>query len=147
MRIILLLAALALAWPAWAGELPKGLIKVEANVAATRTPERGLVFGGTTNLPSGTKLMVDFGTDKGQLLAREVAVVAAGTYRTGAFFANGQPLPAGAYRVRVTTMSGSEQPPHVTALAGPRGEKLTGPLVQAGREGRTLLLQNTVHAP
>lgn len=147
MRAILLLAALALAWPAWAGELPKGLIKVEANVAAKRTHERGLVFGGTTNLPSGTKLLVDFGTDKGQLLAREVAVVAAGTYRTATFFANGQPLPAGAYRVRVTTVPGNEQPPHVAALAGPRGEKLIGPLVHAGREGRTLLLQNTVHAP
>ncbi len=147
MRAILLLTILLLAWPAWANELPKGLIKVEASVAATRTPQRGLVFGGTTNLPSGTKLMVDFGTDKGQLLAREMAVVAAGAYRTGAFFANGQPLPAGAYRVRVTTISGAEQPSHVLALAGPRGEKLTGPLVQAGRDGRVLLLQNIVQAP
>lgn len=147
MRLFLVIAALLLAWPAWAGELPKGLLKVEASVGATRNAERGLVFAGTTNLPSGTKLLIDFGTDKGQLLAREAAVVAAGAFKTGAFTVNGQPLPAGAYRVRVTSAPGAEQSPHVIAALGARGEKLTGPLIHAGRDGRILVLQSTVHAP
>ncbi len=94
---------------------------------------------GTTNLPTGTELMlsVDERAEGGFHGGSKCSVLADGSFQSELFGpANG--LDEGAYVAKVLMPIPRVQPDHVRKIIGENGEKLTGPLVESGKIGITV---------
>lgn len=113
-----------------------GDLKIE--IENTVLPDRRVVIRGTTNLPAGTDLGIDFrekatGGFHGQSSA---SVRDDGSFESEPFGASSG-LPDGLYVVGVTVPYVHVQPEHARKLLGPKGENMKGPLVEKDRTGAT----------
>ena len=90
-----------------------------------------LTVSGTTNMPDGTELLVNFCDPDGFYLPQGKVIVTKGTFKTG-------PFPSPAYMettLNIISQIADYQPPKVRAVIGDRGEMLDGKLVVKGSFG------------
>lgn len=112
---------------------------VTIDVKVTELADRRVRIHGTTNLPTGTELMlsVEERAQGGFYGQSKCSVLADGSYQSESFGpANG--LKDGAYVAEVVMPIPRVQPGHVQEIIGTNGEKLSGPLVEAGNFGVTV---------
>ncbi len=108
----------------------------------TEMPDKRVRLNGTTNLPSGTKLMlsVQEKMDNGFLGDSSCSVSPDGGFEFEAFGPRGG-LKDGRYVAEVTMPVAAVQPAAVKKVIGKNGEKLTGPLVENWSFGVTVSQQ------
>lgn len=81
---------------------------------------------GYTNLPEGTKMMVDVSRKKASYFGQSEAFVRDGRLQTENFTVSGAPLPPGTYKVEISTPLPGIEPASVQQVIGKRGENLKG---------------------
>ena len=114
-----------------------GEVTIKLNV--TDLADHRVRIQGTTNLPTGTELMlsVDERAEGGFQGGSKCSVLADGSFQSELFGpANG--LDEGAYVAQVLMPIPRVQPDHVRKIIGENGEKLMGPLVESGKIGITV---------
>lgn len=110
-------------------EAPSGIdvtLEVKPNV---NTEDGTVLFGVTTNLPEGTKLMVTVSNDNGYTAQDTATILANGTGYTAEFSDKGDAL-NGDYNVNVSMSLPKLQAENVQEVIGANGENITGQYVQ-----------------
>lgn len=107
------------------------------NVTMTAKAEGGdkPVIAGTTNLPSGTELMITLHRKESKYMAQDKAKVKDGSFQAGPFSQKGASLNPGTYILEVTTPLAGFQPPATWPIIGNEGAKLQGPLAKKSEFG------------
>jgi hypothetical protein len=90
-------------------------------VTLTRT-SGGAVVAGKTTLPNGMSLMISLRASDGGYFAQDTVRVSSGAYRSAAFSDRGSPLPAGSYRVSISSPLMGMQPELVKRALGDSGK-------------------------
>ncbi|MFO0996217.1 MAG: hypothetical protein U1F33_05995 [Alphaproteobacteria bacterium] len=145
-----LLASVASIQPllAQTSDTPSGMLKADIKLSALRRQQdNAVMLRGLTNLPDGTRLYVALIAPNGAMIESLSTVVAGGAFQSGPYTVRGQMLPAGAYSAAIDSAAPAQQPSNVQSALGRRGEKLTGPLVKAQREGRRVITTMPVSVP
>jgi hypothetical protein len=104
-------------------------IDVDLEVVFHRTSEDGLIVVGNTNLPDGTKLMIDLQHSHSKaILGQAHAAVLNGTFAAGPFTDKGRPHPHDWYIVKVYSFFNGpwQQPAAVISIVGDGGNNLAG---------------------
>jgi|SRR5579871_5332758 len=115
-----------------ASTIPRNLepsmnISVENSVQA--------VFGGTTNLPDHTQLMLTLSRAESGYVAQTTVNVASGHFVTEPFSNGNALLNPGTYKLEVSMSIAALQPPSVQAVIGQHGERMKGKLVRPSVSG------------
>lgn len=93
-------------------------------------------IAGTTNLPSGTKLIISvIRQERGYNAQAQSVVEANGIFTGGPFTEKGAPLAPGKYQIKVLMPVSAGQPTSVTSIIGDRGQNISGPFVMTGPAG------------
>ncbi len=100
---------------------------------------------GATNLPDETKLLVTLRRMAINYNAQLNVTVQAGQFVTERFSDDGKALPPGDYAVEVSMASAEVQPAKVQTLIGPKGEKLSGPLIEQTKFGIIVRRESTIN--
>jgi hypothetical protein len=99
---------------------------------------------GTTNLPSGTKLLVSIiRKDRGYNAQAQSVVDANGAFTAGPFSDKGTSFAPGKYQIQVLMPVSAGQPSPVTSVIGSRGENISGPYVRNGPGGLGKIVEFT----
>jgi hypothetical protein len=129
-------------------DTPSGLLKADIKLSAVHRPvDNGLMVRGLTNLPDGMRLYVALIAPNGMMIESLSTVVAGGAFQSGPYSFHGKQIPAGSYTAAIDSAPPGQQPSNVQSALGRRGEKLTGPLVKAQREGRRVITTLPVNIP
>ncbi len=115
--------------------VPKGATALDVLLQVAVEGDQKPVVVGTTNLPSGTQLMISVSRKASSYSAQDQVVVNNGNFRAGPFTKNGSPLNSGAYLVEVSSPLAALQPAAVQAVIGSSGEKIVGPSVKGSPFG------------
>lgn len=93
-------------------------------------------IAGTTNLPSGTKLIISVvRRERGYNAQAQSDVGANGSFTGGPFSEKGAPLAPGTYQIQVLMPVSAGQPGSVTSVIGDRGQNISRPFVRSGPAG------------
>lgn len=112
------------------------LLKVTVEV----TPQQRVVLSGETNLPDGTIIMTSVSDRSTDFLGQERVTVNQGRFRSSSFGPAGG-LPPGIYTAGATMPIPRVQTPEVRSIIGDDGENLVGPLVERGKLGTTVSIE------
>ncbi|MCE5168546.1 hypothetical protein LQV63_04365 [Paenibacillus profundus] len=100
-------------------------------------------FEGTTNLPSGTELMLSLTNDSGYNAQAKTAVNS-GEFKTEQFSNKGEALETGTYSVNITMPIASVQPEDVQKVIGADLENLKGDLVKDDDFGKVVKYSKSI---
>lgn len=114
-----------------ANSLPAGpmveAVTLSAQVSSVR--EGKLQVQGETNLPSGTKLSVNLGSETVKSISEVTATVTKGAFAVTLPVDNAG-LEVGNYQIKVVVSVAASQPKSVQTIIGEQGQHLTGPLIK-----------------
>ncbi|EAQ80496.1 SHD1 domain-containing protein [Blastopirellula marina] len=112
---------------------------VELVLTIVEQPDNHVQLAGTTNLPPGTKLMLSVKEKMENGFSGQSSCIVSkdGTFRSETFGPR-DGLKDGRYIAQAVMPISAAQTADVKKLIGDKGEKLTGPLVETGRFGRTV---------
>ncbi len=103
-------------------------INIHISLQFERASDGRVRILGNTNLPDGMELMLKLPNPRSMYFSPEKVSVMAGKFSSAGFTDGRKPLPAGAYKITVTSPLPSFQPPAVQAIIGMSGENLLGPV-------------------
>ncbi|HTD06249.1 hypothetical protein [Undibacterium sp.] len=99
---------------------------------------------GTTNLPSGTELIVSvIHKDRAYKAQSQAVVDANGAFTAGPYSDKGTSFAPGKYQIQVLMPVSVGQPSPVTSVIGSRGQNISGPYVQNGPSGLGKIVEFT----
>lgn len=102
----------------------------------------GARIGGATNLPDGTKLMLDL--RRGTVWTGESVAVQGGSFSAELYPRDKAAIPPGRYTAEVSTPLGDLQDANVQSQLGSSYEALTGPLLKRDQLGRVIDFETKV---
>jgi hypothetical protein len=89
-----------------------------------------LIFHGTSNLPSGTLLMLSLRCAENRYFSQDKVSVGIGEFFSNGFTAKGERIPNGSYLLNITSPIFNVQPEEAKTFLGNRCRNLTGKIVE-----------------
>ena len=120
-----------------------GPVSKALEVTLTRS-SGGVIVSGNTVLPDGMSLMISLRASSGDYSAQDKVQVRSGSYRSATFSNRGSPLPAGIYRVSISSPLMSLQPESVRRALGSSGNGIPDEIREKSDFGESYMVRYSV---